>query len=140
MARSFVLETILRLKDDFSKKAIKSIKGIERVGLRTAIGIGKALTSFGAIGGGLATGFGLFKAAEGLNEVAKNMSRVERMARATELAPQFLAGLENSLAAKGVENIDEVGRAIEEFQLRLTELQQKDPTGELYSNLKDIGA
>lgn len=144
MARSFVLETILRLRDDFSKKAQVGLRRIESVGLKAASGIGKALTSsfvqLSALGGGAAAGFGLFKAAEGLNEVAKNMARVERMARATELDPKFLAGLENALSAQGVENIDEVGRAIEEFQLRLTELQQKDPTGELYSNLKDVGA
>jgi hypothetical protein len=144
MARSFVLETILRLRDDFSQKAAAGFKRIEGLGLKAASGIGKALTSsfvkLGALGGGAAAGFGLFKAAEGLNEVAKEMSRVERMARATNLDPQFLAGIENALSAQGVENIDEVGRAIEEFQLRLTELQQKDPTGELYSNLKDVGA
>jgi hypothetical protein len=144
MARSFVLETLLRLKDDFSTQARASFAKVEKFGLKAAGTIGQALTSsfvkLTALGGGAAAGFGLFKVAEGFQEVAKEMSRVERMARATNLDPQFLAGLENALSAKGVENIDEVGRAIEEFFLRLTELQQKNPTGELYSNLKDIGA
>ena len=154
---SFVLESVLKLRDDLSGPVTNVFQRVENLGDRAARRFGKSLkkrlgkalretftlgklAKTGAVlGGTAAAGVGVM--AHQLNELANGLANVARAAEAQDLDATFLAALVNQAEAQGVENaFDGISRASEEFLLRLTELQQKDPTGELFSNLKDIGA
>lgn len=152
MALSFPLKALLQLRDDLSRPATRVFDHVVDLGDRAAGAIrkrfSKVFTKDNILGGlkSVATtvtgaaAAGLGAAAYGLEQVSESMAKTAEAAEAQGVDATLLGALRSEGARKGIENLDEINRATEEFFLRLTELRQKAPTGELYSNLKDVGA
>jgi hypothetical protein len=146
----FPLLTELRVSDDFSRAVTTAFGKAENFGDRVAKKVGgtlqkafskdslKKVLASGAVVAGAAAA-GAIALGSGLNEVADGLARVGRAGKEQQIDPQFLAALQQKAAQKGIEDTDEVLRATEEFLLRLQELRAKDPSGELFSGLTDIG-
>lgn len=142
----FVLESVLRARDDLSKAAVSAFGRVQDAGERAAKRIGKELKKAfslkrAAIAGGIVTGaaaVGLKKASDSFNEIAESMARTARFAEEFKLDPTLFAALEAASAKAGIENIDDIARSVEELFLRTAELRAG--TGTLKGFLDDIKA
>ncbi len=152
MAR-FVLESVLRARDELSKPVTAIWQRVQDGGDRAAKRFGKRLRkelsgeglkkhlTRTLAAGGVLTGvgaLGLYKAADALDSMSNSMARTATFAKELKLDPTLFAALEAEGARNGIENIEDIARSVEEMYLRVSELQ--DGTGSLKGFLDGIGA